>query len=117
MIHLASGVLAVLVLALANGSGEPARAASFSKDVMPILKENCLKCHDEKEKKGGLIMDSYDALMKSEKKPVKAGDPKNSPLIQKTTGNKPEMPKNAQPLEPSQIRILTAWIKEGAKNN
>jgi hypothetical protein len=113
--------MAVLALSAgwvsAAGQESGTRAVSFSKEVMSLLKDHCLKCHDEKEKKGGLIMDTYEKLMKGKAGIVKAGDPKNSVLIQKVTGNKPEMPKNAPPLEPSQVRTLTNWIKEGAKNN
>src|SRR5580704_1466037 len=37
---------------------------SYTKDVVPILQKNCLICHSHGAHKSGLVMDSYEALMK-----------------------------------------------------
>src|SRR5881397_803576 len=37
---------------------------SFNSDIAPILQKNCLACHSSAAKMGGLVMESYDALIK-----------------------------------------------------
>ena len=45
------------------------------------------------------------------------GDPDKSPLVTSISGDKPEMPKKAAPLGKAQVATISAWVKEGAKNN
>ena len=96
-----------------------AAAASFAKDVMPILKASCLKCHSAKSKKGSLDLTSYDTLKKGGKGGAgfTAGDPDKSPIVTAISGDKPDMPKKADPLKKDQVDLISRWIKEGAKNN
>jgi hypothetical protein len=97
----------------------PARAASFSKDVLPILKASCSKCHSGKDAKGGVDLSGYAAMKKGGKGgPVFVeGDPGKSPLVTSISGDKPDMPKKAAPLAKAQVATISAWVKEGAKNN
>ena len=37
---------------------------NFTTQVAPILQKNCLACHSSAAKMGGLVMESYDALIK-----------------------------------------------------
>src|SRR5260370_3573063 len=62
----------------------PQQAEFFEKQVRPVLVENCLSCHGPEKYKGGLRLDSREALLKgAESGPVvKPGDPDNSPLVQ-----------------------------------
>src|SRR6266540_270946 len=62
----------VLVLGLATiafgrgldaGPGPVEDAAFFGKEVLPILKANCFKCHGEGKVKGGLRLSSRQALL------------------------------------------------------
>ena len=114
---------AVLTLALGAAlapAQEAARAdTSFAKEVLPILKANCAKCHDAKTKKGGLDLSTYDSVKKGGKggAAVSAGAPDSSPLVTSISGAKPEMPKSAKPLAKNQVDLIAKWIKEGAKNN
>jgi mono/diheme cytochrome c family protein len=117
-------VFALLVsaspLASAQDKKAPAAAAaSFAKDVMPILKASCLKCHDAKNHKGSLDMTSYDTLKKGGKggPGFTAGDPDKSAIVSSISGDKPDMPKKAAPLKKDQVDLIARWIKEGAKNN
>src|SRR5690242_17016937 len=79
-ICLAGGVVCVFP---ASGADTP--ADFFEKTIQPILKENCFKCHShEADKiKGGLVLDSHDALLKGgETGPaVVPGKPEESLLI------------------------------------
>ena len=116
------GLMAAL-LAGTSAAGQqntpPARASSFSKDVLPILKAGCAKCHTGKDAKGGVDLSSYAAMKKGGKGgPVFVeGDPDKSPLVTSISGDKPEMPKKAAPLAKAQVAAISAWVKEGAKNN
>src|SRR6266487_1654177 len=103
----------------AQEKNQAARAASFSKDVLPILKASCGKCHTGKDGKGGVDLSSYASMKKGGKGgPVFVeGDPDKSPLVTSISGDKPEMPKKAAPLGKAQVATISAWVKEGAKNN
>jgi hypothetical protein len=117
-----SGIVAALLLgpAVAEERGEaPLRAVSFSKDVLPILKTSCQKCHGGKDGKGGVDLSSYASMKKGGKSgPVFVeGDPDKSPLVSSISGDKPDMPKKAAPLSKAQVTTISTWVKEGAKNN
>ena len=103
----------------AQEKNQVARAASFSKDVLPILKASCGKCHTGKDAKGGVDLSSYASMKKGGKGgPVFVeGDPDKSPLVTSISGDKPDMPKKAAPLAKAQVATISAWVKEGAKNN
>ena len=108
-----------LLLAVTAAAQEKTRAASFSKDVLPILKASCGKCHTGAGAKAGIDLSSYAAMKKGAKSgPVFVeGDPDKSPLVTSISGDKPDMPKKATPLKKEQVAIISAWVKEGAKNN
>ena len=92
-------------------------AVSFANDVMPILSNNCTKCHGVDQVKAGLDMTTYAGLMSgSMNGPViVAGNAGNSLLIDLVTKGK--MPKRGTKLTPAQIQIITNWINTGALNN
>src|SRR5215471_5458554 len=37
---------------------------TFNDQIVPILQKNCLACHSSAVHRGGLVLDSYDSLMK-----------------------------------------------------
>jgi len=116
----AAAALAVVLGSTLAPAQEAARAdTSFAKEVLPILKASCAKCHDAKTKKGGLDLSTYDAVKKGGKggMAISAGAPDNSTLYTSISGAKPEMPKSAKPLVKNQVDLIAKWIKEGAKNN
>jgi mono/diheme cytochrome c family protein len=97
----------------------PDGSVSYAKQVYPILNDRCQPCHYPKDKKGGLDVSTFAAVMKGGKTKnlVVAGDPDKSFLIKEIVGKDPPMPKNANPLTTPQIDLITKWIKEGARNN
>lgn len=114
------GIVAVLLLGpVAGAQDRPARAVSFSKEVLPILKTSCGKCHSAGNAKGKLDLSSYAAVKKggTDGPVVVDGDPQKSSLVTSISGDKPEMPKKAPPLPKAQVTTIWTWIKEGAKNN
>ncbi|MCS7168011.1 MAG: c-type cytochrome domain-containing protein [Gemmatales bacterium] len=123
------GIVALLVAYLgllrfvAISPAQPAQAGklvSFLDEVAPILKENCIACHDAKLRKGRLDMTTFDGLLTGgDRGPsVVAGKPEESPLYLLITGQKePVMPprETGGSLTKEQIGIIERWIREGAK--
>jgi WD40 repeat protein len=98
-------------------SAAQAPAPEFARDVMPIIETNCLRCHNTAEQKGGLLLESYEDLMRGgdDGSPIVAGQADDSPLIRQVEGRvKPKMPPKAD-LRPEDIATLRAWIAAGAK--
>jgi mono/diheme cytochrome c family protein len=92
----------------------------YQQQINPILDANCVSCHGEPKRKGGLRVDSYDLLMKGGKHGtvIVAGQPERSLLLQRVTlpeGHKLFMPAEGKPsLKPEQIALVRAWILQGA---
>ena len=96
----------------------PAEAEDFYKNVLPVLREQCFRCHGEKEK-SGLRLNSRAAALKggeSGKAAIVPGDVAASELIARIrSGDEEErMPPKTHALEPEQIATLESWIKSGA---
>ncbi len=56
---------------------------TYAKDIKPIFEASCFRCHGEKQKKGGIRLDSLDAVLKGGKegKIVEVGNAVKSPLL------------------------------------
>lgn len=98
----------------------PKGPVSFINDIAPLLKENCLACHDAKKKKGKLEMTSYESLRKGGSKddPIVPGKSRESLLIEVLTMSGPGRmpPKEAgDPLPKEKVALIAKWIDEGAK--
>ncbi len=97
----------------ASGNAPP----DFS-TVAPILQKNCLACHASATKMGGLIVESYDSLMKGGKDGpvIVPGKSDASRLVEMVEGKvQPRMPFNSDPLPTADIAVIKAWIDAGAK--
>jgi cytochrome c553 len=92
------------------------QAAFFESRIRPILFENCFSCHAEKDQKGGLRLDSRDALMKggSRGATLVAGDPEKSLFVQAISHAGPLRMPPAGKLKEADISALTVWVKMGA---
>src|SRR4051794_7285860 len=90
---------------------------SYSKDVAPILKKNCLVCHSKGAHKSDFILDTYDSLMKGGKhgQSIVPHDANGSRLMAMLEGKvNPRMPLDDDPLAISAIATIKAWIDAGA---
>jgi hypothetical protein len=92
----------------------------FSRDVRPILNQNCMPCHGGVRQKNGisfLFREEALGTGKSGKRTIVPGKPAESELIARVTSSDPDtrMPYHAPPLSPQQIELLRRWIKQGAK--
>ena len=125
-------VTVIAVLLAVAGCGE--REISFAGDVMPILKDNCVDCHDgsgEGVLKSGLDLKDYANLMKGTKfgPIVVPGNSASStlyrvvshrvdPKIQMPPHHEEALPKGRRPaLKMDQIVTIRQWIDQGARNN
>lgn len=98
-------------------------APSYSKDIVPYLKKYCIECHRPGKVKGGLLLDTYENILKGNNKGRKAvvpGDPDKSRVVMTTEHKiKPYMPPKKEKKQPTvkESEILRAWVKAGAKDD
>jgi WD40 repeat protein len=96
--------------------GHSPRAAGFQQ-VQAILRDKCEHCHNEDKAKGGLLMESYDALLAGGEhgSAVIPGESRASRLMQMIEGaSTPRMPYKEDPLGRSEIELIRRWIDAGA---
>ena len=107
----------------ASAIAEPApRPIHFSREIRPILSENCFFCHgpDEKKREGGLRLDDETSAKKNHDGTIAVvpGKPEQSALLQRILSHDTDEvmppPKQRKTLSPAQIALLTEWIKQGA---
>ena len=89
--------------------------------VVPILKNNCYKCHSDKKQKGKLRLDSPEFIAKGGKSNaliVEAGIPDKSELIRRlllpSNDEKHMPPKKKDELSKEEIALLEWWVQHGA---
>lgn len=130
--------LAVLAASAAHGADAAAKKVDFAKDVAPIFKENCAKCHGTDPKKpqkkpaAKLNLQSEAGALKGGKSgaAVIPGDAKNSLLFKLLSGpvtmpeddgtvdkDIPPMPKVKKgekwiALKDAEVATIKAWIDE-----
>jgi mono/diheme cytochrome c family protein len=88
----------------------------FEKTVRPLLIESCAKCHGAEKQKGGLRLDSRQAILEGgETGPsIVAGRPGESLLLEAVRqGGELKMPPGRK-LPPEQIAALERWVAAGA---
>jgi mono/diheme cytochrome c family protein len=95
---------------------------SFYNQVRPILQANCHGCHQPAKSLGDYVMTDFQKLLDGGESGLAAvvpGKPEESYLIEQITPTDGEalMPKKADPLIGNDIKIITQWIKEGAKDD
>ena len=112
----------LLLLCLATTSLHAA-APDYSRDILPILSENCFYCHgqDEKGRKAGLRLDveadakrNHDGVIA-----IVPGNSAKSAIIERMISHDPEElmppPKSNRKVTAAQIELLKQWIDAGAK--
>jgi hypothetical protein len=103
-------------MALAGSLAQAADETFFRRQVAPLLEQHCLRCHDQKLRRGGLsLATAADLAAGGDSGPtVVSGKPSESLLLSMVSGDKPKMPKKAAPLKPQQVAVLQKWISQGA---
>jgi len=98
-------------------------SVDFEKEVLPILKNNCLACHNQTKAKADLILETPETILKGgESGPaVVAGRSPDSLLLQVASHQKKPMmpPKDnkvaASDLTGEELGLIKLWIDQGAK--
>ncbi len=110
---------AVIPIAELKGHGP----VDFAKEVLPILRQNCLACHGHPKPKADLNLENPPMIRKGGEngKVVILGKGAASDLIKICSGQDPEMfmppLKNnvgAKALTPEQLGVIKLWIDQGA---
>jgi hypothetical protein len=90
----------------------------FSRDIAPILKANCLGCHNTAQKKGKLDLSSFEKLMEGTpaEKVIVGGKPEESHLVLRIKGEEtPKMPRGGnRSLSEAAITKIERWVRDGA---
>ncbi len=133
---LASAIFGFLCLAPAHAA-DPAATKSipiakikhagpvdFEREILPILNNNCLACHNQTKAKGALILETPQTILKGgdggaavvPKKPaesllLKAAAHLDPELIMPPADNKVA----ASALTPEELGLVQLWIEQGAK--
>ena len=102
-----------------------AQEISFSRDIQPILADNCFQCHgfDANTREADLRLDTWDGatgkLLSGEGEAVVPGKPDESVLLQRVTSDDKYSvmppPASEKSLTQSQKELLRKWIAQGAK--
>lgn len=98
------------------------QAVDFSRQIRPILSENCFFCHgpDEAKREAGLRLDEEHAAKENRDgvTAVVPGQPDKSALLQRILTDDPDEvmppPKQHKIIPPEQVALLKQWIQEGA---
>lgn len=124
---LLGGAVVALLASSAFASSVPAQGVvSYKNDVLPIIHDYCLSCHQPGGKgyeKSGLDMRTYQSLMKGTKfgTVIKPGDSFTSILIQVIEGRvhaSIKMPFGMNGgLAKDKIAVLKKWVNQGAQDN
>jgi hypothetical protein len=104
---------------VANAAGlAPAQLDYFETRIRPFLANDCYECHGAKKQKGGLRVDSREALLQGgDSGPALVpGDAARSLLIQSIRHEHSEfkMPKDRPKLSASALASFVQWVNDGA---
>ena len=99
------------------------KPVDFAKEIYPLLKKNCLACHNASKAKGKLNLEGPKTMVKGGNEgpaivPGKADE--SLLLILASHSDDPVMPPeknkaNAMPLSSEELGLIKRWIDEGAK--
>ena len=90
----------------------------FGRDIAPVLVANCLECHDDARKRGGLSMATPEKLTAGGDTGavIQAGKADESLLVRHIRGDEqPRMPNGRRPLSDATIENIARWVAAGAK--
>ena len=107
---------ALLIFFAAAHAAEPGeRKVTFEDDVLPVFRDNCLKCHNPDKLKGDLDLTSFAGVLKGggSGPALNSGDPEGSMLFRVIThAEEPTMPPNSK-LADRDITLIRRWIQGG----
>lgn len=95
----------------------------FQKEILPILKNNCLACHSQTKPKAELVLETPQSIAKGgESGPAVVPGKPSASLLLKVAAHQAEpiMPPSANKvgannLSPQELALLQLWIQQGAQ--
>jgi len=94
-------------------------AIDYARQIKPIITRHCVECHSKDKPRAGLRLDTAAAAFKGGKggPALVPGRGEQSPLIEAVRGDGTieRMPLKRPPLSDAEIKLLEAWIDQGAK--
>ncbi|MFO0967306.1 MAG: c-type cytochrome domain-containing protein [Gemmataceae bacterium] len=95
---------------------------SYAKHVRPVFAKYCVECHNAKDLKGGLNLETFKAILEGGDRGdvLVPGQPDKSWIVNLVEGTqKPIMPPKTAKHRPTkeEIALLRAWVKAGAKDD
>lgn len=119
-IPVVAGIALALSTGFANAGDDP---IDYSRDIRPILSENCFKCHgpDPAAREAKLRLDVFEGAVAARRggAAVVPGDPDASLILKRLTSTDPSFqmppPETGKSVTAEQIELLRRWIGEGAK--
>lgn len=96
---------------------------SFAGDILPLLRKNCLACHNSQDAENGLSLETADAIHRgsADGPVIVPGKGAESRLLRLAARQEqPIMPPadnkvGAMPLAPEQLGLFKLWIDQGAR--
>jgi len=119
MVLVQRSALIVSMALLGDFAAAESPKVDFSRDIRPILAQNCGSCHgaDEKSREGGLRLDVRESALS--KKAIVPRDLKASKLVARIDSNDPDRqmppPESKKKLTDRQKQLLKLWIEQGAE--
>jgi hypothetical protein len=112
------GILFVLCDSAIATAGEPGKV-DFGRDVLPLLRDRCFKCHGARKKTANYRIDVRSLALRggeSGKPAVVPGDSAKSELIRRVTTARDDeaMPPGKEKLTAAQAKLLRDWVDGGA---
>ncbi len=114
-------LLSIICLATLVAFSRPALAAGpdFTTQIQPILELNCVRCHNSEKTKGGLQLDTREAMLEGgdTREAVVPGDTTKSELLTRIHLRPIDegiMPDEGQALTKDEVELLDAWVRAGA---
>ncbi|EDM25386.1 hypothetical protein LNTAR_22110 [Lentisphaera araneosa HTCC2155] len=95
-----------------------AKSPDFAKEILPILSDKCFACHGPDSKEKDLRLDSFEHATKDLDgyKAIDIQNPEESEVIYRINDDDDPMPpEDEKQLTDKERKLLTQWIKSGAK--
>ena len=122
MLKCANRLLVALLLVLVHAKAT-AQTVNFSREIRPILSQNCFACHgpDEEQRKAKLRLDTKEGAIASKDGVhiIKPGASGESELIKRLLSSDGDEvmppPDSGKKLTAAEIDLLKRWVDQGAK--
>jgi len=102
-----------LLLCAMISSAQTSGKVDFSRDVLPVLRQNCVTCHGPTQQNSGLRLDRKSSVLG--RRGVVPGSAENSFLFHRISGSAygSQMPPTGA-LRAEHIELIKTWINQGA---